>query len=49
MGRAESGERSTEVSDQRPDQRSDAYISPLADFLVLFVLTAAAATLLVVL
>jgi hypothetical protein len=49
MGGAETGERSTEVNDQRPESQSDAYISPLTDFLLLFVLTAAAATLLVVL
>ncbi|WP_436900488.1 hypothetical protein [Halovenus halobia] len=50
MGRAESGRASTDVDEEQSGTQSTAYISPFVDFLVLFVLTAAAAaTVLVVL
>lgn len=49
MGQVESRDSSADVHEQRPGKQSDAYITPLADFLVLFTLTAVAATLLVVL
>lgn len=43
MGQAEPGTTSAEIDEEQPATQSGAYISPLVDFLVLFVLTAAAA------
>lgn len=50
MGRAESGSVSAEATDRETQSTaSDAYISPLADFVLLFLVTGAVALALVVL